>query len=105
MNTAIRRVVLGLLGDVPGAVTASPQGHPMLSEWVYDRTTVEYASLSSGEQAVLASAMSLHSGALYELFTRADAEHVEAFIGALIEVVRTTREGEDFIRTVKGGDL
>jgi hypothetical protein len=105
MNTVIRRVVLGLLDDVPGAVSATPQGHTMLAEWVHDRTSVEYASLSSGEQAVLAAAMSLHSGALYELFTRADAEHVEAFIGALIEVVRTTREGDDFIRTVRGGDL
>lgn len=102
---AIRAAVHDLLASIPGALVESPAGHEVMAEWLHDRDSVQYCSLSSGEQAVVAAALSLHSGALYELFTRADRVHVQRFIGALIEIVRVTDEGDSFIRTVKGAEL
>jgi hypothetical protein len=101
MTAAIRRAVCELLGDMPGALVESPGGHVLLADWLSAPGSDEFASLSSGEQAMVRAAMSLHSGAVFDLFTHADRAHVERFVGALVEIVRTTAEGDEFIRAVK----
>lgn len=105
MNTAIRRAVLELLADVPGALVESPGGHLMLAEWLATPMAPEFAMLGSGEQAMVRASMALHSGSLYDLFTYADREHVERFVAALVEVLRLTGEGDDFLRSVRGTEL